>query len=93
MQKPCGSTWEGHPPGYNVRDLCITLQPLIDLQARLDACGAMLPLQAGAFVNACVTAWLVESLINALIPQAVLLNLLNLLPKHCSCNHHKHKRR
>ncbi len=34
----------------------MTLEPLIDLQARLDAYGAMLPLQAGAFVNACVTA-------------------------------------
>ena len=64
----------------------MTLEPLLDLQARLDAYGAMLPLQAGAFVNACVIAWLVESL----IPQAVLLNLLSLLPEHSSC---KHKRR
>ncbi len=56
MQQPCGSTWEGHSPKYKVWDLCMTLEPLIDLQARLDAYGAMLPLQAGAFVNACVTA-------------------------------------
>ncbi len=65
----------------------MTSEPLLDLQARLDAYEAMLPVQAGAFVNACVTAWLVESL----IPQAVLLNLLNLLP--ANCNHHQHKRR
>lgn len=88
--------WEhlGGSPKYKVWDLCMTLEPLIALQARLDAYGAMLPVQAGAFVMiidqclchslkqtlACVTAWLVESR----IPQAVLLSLL---PKHSSCNH------
>ena len=60
MQQPCGSIWEGHSPKYKVWDLCMTLEPLIALQARLDAYGAMLPVQAGAFVmiliNACVTA-------------------------------------
>ena len=87
MRQPCGSTWD-HSPKHKVWDLCVTLEPLLDLQARLDAYGAMLPLQAGAFVNACVIAWL--SLVESLIPQAVLLNLLSLLPEHSSC---KHKRR
>ena len=86
MQVPCG-TWEGHPPKYKVWDLCMTLEPLLGLQARPDAYEAMLPVQAGSCVNACITAWLADSLMPA--PKAALLNLL---PKLCSCNHHKHKR-
>jgi hypothetical protein len=86
MQMPCG-TWEGHPAIYKVWDVCKAFDPLLDLQARLDAYGAMLPLQAGPFVNACVTAWLADSL----MPKAVLLIPLNLLPKHTSYNHHKYK--
>ena len=65
----------------------MTLEPLLGVLARLDAYEAMLPVQAGSFVNACITAWLADALI--MMPKAVLLNLL---PKHSSCNHHKHKR-
>jgi hypothetical protein len=65
----------------------MTLEPLIDLQARLEQCCLYKQVHLSwLLLNACVTAWLVESL----VPQAVLLSLL---PKHSSCNHHKHERR